>query len=359
MSRGALAIPIPAALLAALLAGCTRTQDIPRARLGALPFPGATTLFAQCGAADVGAHHYSGPLDRPFSASEGARGIVYTCRAGFLDMAHLREAVDWTWYLHARASELLDQGGGVSTFTYDRTEFELSVSTPAAWSSIPAHLRRDVLEEAAVRIGQRAAYFVQTWHEIESWYGLRTVFFVPEDRSAFTWDDSTSHLVGMDIAGRIIRSRPADYDAAAAAEIRRTLEDLGAVPASRVEAAAMAVSMHWWSGNSPLKRDLDTGLASGRKEPWLVPGFADCGDPEPAILPVPDLRDVHGFDLTGMFELRLTPRASTLKAAEVESQLTPPLNAERDIPIIISRIRSEMVAKWGPDVDSPHAATGK
>jgi hypothetical protein len=359
MARGVHSILILAAAIAGFVSGCARIQEIPRARLGALPFPGATTLFSSCGPADVGTHHYAGPLERPLSSGEGARGIVYTCRAGFLDMAHLRETVDWTWYLHARARELLVQGGGVSTFTYDKTDFELSVSPPATMPVVPVHLRRKVLDEAAIRIGQRAAYFVQTWHEIESWYGLRTVFFVPEDRSAFTWDDSTSHLVGMEIAARIIRSRPGNYDDDAAAEIRRTLEDLGAVPASRVEAAAMAVSMRWWSGNSPLKRDLDTGLASGRKAPWLVPGFPDCGDPEPAELIVPSLRDIHGFDLTGMFELRLTPRTRVLKAAEIDPQLTPPLHAERDIPIIIDRIRSEMVAKWGPDVGSPYTPPEK
>lgn len=353
MARGARSISILAAALGALLAGCTRTHEIPRARLGALPFPGATTLFSACGTADLGAHHYAGRLERPLSAGEGARGIVYTCRAGFLDLAHLRETVDWTWYLHARAGELLAQGGGVSTFTYDKTDFELSVTPPAAMADVPDHLRRQVLDDAALRIGQRAAYFVQTWHEIESWYGLRTVFFVPEDRSAFTWDDSTSHLVGMEIAGRIIRSRPSDYDAAAAAEIRRTLEELGAVSASRVEAAAMAVSMRWWSGNSPLKRDLETGLESGRKTPWLVPGFADCGDPEAADLIVPGLADVHGFDLTDMFELRLTPRTNVLRGRESHADLKPPLDAERHIPMIIDQIRAEMVAKWGAGVGTP------
>lgn len=355
MPRGLLSSLILATTVvsAGLCSGCARTQEIPRARLGALPFPGATTLFSSCDTTDLGTHHYSGRLERPLSVGEGARGIVYTCRAGFLDIAHLRETVDWTWYLRARAQELLAQGGGVSTFTYDKTDFELSVNPPGVMPDIPDHLRRAVLEEAAIRIGQRAAYFVQTWHEIESWYGLRTVFFVPEDRSAFTWDDSTSHLVGMEIAARIIRSHPSDYDAAAAAEIRRTLDDLGTIPASRVEAAALAVSMRWWSGNSPLKRDLETGLATGRKTPWLVPEFADCPDPEPAEFLVPSLADVQGYDLSDMFELRLTPRTSLLRGRESDPVLAPPLDAERHIPVIIDRIRAEMVAKWGPEVDRP------
>src|SRR5262249_12707791 len=110
MPRGVWGI-VGAALAAAMLTGGVADEHTPRWRLGALPFPGPLSLYAAADATDLGMHRYTSWWERPFEEGEGARGIMYTCRAGFLDLAHLRDAVDWTRYLRDHVQRLLSHDG--------------------------------------------------------------------------------------------------------------------------------------------------------------------------------------------------------------------------------------------------------
>lgn len=335
----------------ATLSGCSPEEaSLPRARLGALPFPGPFTLYTASQADEVGGHRYES-TDCVLGLGEGARGIVYTCKAGFLDLAHLREAVDWTWFLHRHARDLLVAGGSVA-FENDQTRFEFIVHPPRL-DGLSAAERADVLEEAAVRLGQRGAFLVETWHEIESWYGLRTVFFVPEDRSAFTWDDTASHVVGVRIGARVARATAREFDTAAAAAIREELDALGAVPKTWVDKATQRVAGRWWKGETPIRRDLDIGLQSGVKDPWIVHGLECCDGVEPIRLEVPSLRNVRGLDLSGVYEVRLT-LAPSLAAEMYKGEAVPrEIDAEREFPRLIEKMRAAMKARFGPDCDRP------
>ncbi len=337
------------------LCSCAADEDEkPRARLGALPFPGPFTLYVSSEMNELGPHHYSGPAGRPFGEqSEGARGIVYTCRAGFLDLAHLRETVDWTWWLRAHSRKLMVAGGGTFAFENDETGFELVIAIPPALSALPAAERAAVIDEAALKLGQRSAFMVETWHEIESWYGLRTVFFVPEDRSTFTWDDTASHAIGMQIGARLAGYTRKEYDSRAAGAIKAELEELDAVPKTWVDKAVYRVKGRWWAGDSPLRRDLQTGLTTGYKEPWIVPGLECCCGVDPLQLEVPSLKGVRGHDLSGMYEIRLNLNPAF--AAEMYKGRPVPttIDAEREFPVLIERLRADMKTKFGDDVDKP------
>ena len=324
----------------------------PRPRLGALPFPGPLTLYVSTEVGELGDHHYVGMLERPLGTSDGARGIIYTCSAGFLDLAHLRESVDWTWWLYAHTRTLV-RNGGTLAFQNDQTGFELIVRPSPALDALPRHERAAILDEAAIRLAQRGAVMVETWHEIESWYGLRTVFFIPEDRSTFTWDDSASHAVGIQIGARVAGVSRSEYDARAKAEIRAELESLHAVPKEWSDKAARMMSQRWWDGETPIRRDLDTGLTTGFKVPWLVPGLDYCKSPEPARLPVPSLRDVRGHDLSGIYELRLTPSTTIAQRMYAGRPVPPSIDAEREFPGLIEQLRTEIKARFGPDADKP------
>jgi hypothetical protein len=341
-----------AIVLLAGLGGCAREEvAVPRARLGALPFPGPFTLYVSSEVGELGGHRYEAP-DGVLGLGEGARGIVYTCRAGFLDLAHLRESVDWTWYLRGHVVYLLEHGGGSVTFENDQTRFDLIVRPPRL-EGLSGAERAAVLDEAAVRLGQRGAFLVETWHEIESWYGLRTVFFVPEDRSTFTWDDTASHAVGAGIGARVARVPRKEFDEKAAAAIREELESLGAVPKSWVDRATQRVAGRWWKGEVPVRRDLDIGLESGSKAPWIVPGLECCEGVEPIRLEVPSLRDVRGRDLTGMYEIRLTLWPSLAAEMYKGEEAPQAIDAEREFPRLVEKIRASMKERFGPECDRP------
>src|SRR5436190_23969737 len=93
------------------LGGCASSAaaDAPRDRLGCLPFPGPMTLYTVADPARLG-HHRSGRWPKPFADDEKERGILYTTRAGFLDLAHVRIAIDWTHYSTVAAREAVTAG---------------------------------------------------------------------------------------------------------------------------------------------------------------------------------------------------------------------------------------------------------
>ncbi len=339
---------------AAGLGGCSSTGEValPRARLGALPFPGPFTLYGASEVSELGPHRYEAP-DPVLGLGEGARGIVYTCKAGFLDLAHLRESVDWTWYLRGHARTLLEGGGGSFVFENDQTRFELIVRPLPRMAGMSAAERETVLEDAAVRLGQRGAFLVETWHEIESWYGLRTVFFVPEDRSTFTWDDTASHAVGVAIGARMASAPRGEYDERAAAAIREELEDLGAVPKTWVDRATQRVAGRWWKGEVPIRRDLDIGLSGGSKAPWIVQGLECCAGVEPIRMTVPSLRDVRGHDLSGVYELKLTLSKGLAGEMYKGEPVPHEIDAEREFPRLIEKVRAAMKDRFGPECDRP------
>lgn len=335
------------------LTGCSLNDSLPRARLGALPFPGTFTLYASADTSELGLHRYTNWWVRPFAEGEGARGIMYTCRAGFLDLAHVREAVDWTRYCWRHGAGLIRSGGGSHRFENDGTGFELRITLPPWWEELPATKRRALAHEASIRIGQRVAYELGTWHEIITWHGWRSVFFVPEDGSSFTWEDTTSHLVGATIAGRVLQNGDHEYSRRASDAITSMMVELGAVPDEMVDQAARLVEGRWWRDGVAIRRDLDVGLEQGFKVPWVVPDLGYCGDAEAMMLPVPSLSDVEGRDLSGLYELRITAPSSILARLYPGAERPTPIITHRDFAPLIEEIRRQMAARFGAEVALP------
>ncbi|HSC70057.1 MAG TPA: DUF4056 domain-containing protein, partial [Candidatus Methylomirabilis sp.] len=100
-------------MLSVVLCACASGSQTPRIRLGSTPFPGLLSLYAAADPRDLGMHRYEPWWERLVDPDETSWGNLYTCRAGFLDLGHLREYVDWARYIHDRAGEVL-RGGGES-----------------------------------------------------------------------------------------------------------------------------------------------------------------------------------------------------------------------------------------------------
>src|SRR5690349_16968818 len=90
------------------LVGCAGPADGPRDRLGALPFPGFFTLYSVADPARLGEHRYE-RTPRIFRPDETERGIIYTARAGFLDIAHVRITIDEVRFCAGRVRVALEQ----------------------------------------------------------------------------------------------------------------------------------------------------------------------------------------------------------------------------------------------------------
>jgi hypothetical protein len=290
-------------LAAGVVAASSWPSPEPRMRYGSLPFPGRFTLYKAAGPADLGVHR-SGPwIDRLGEADETSGGILYTARAGFLDLAHMREYIDWGKFVHDRALECIRTGEASFEFDWSGGRFVVEV-TPAA----RAGTDRD-REARAALLAQRLVVALGTWHEAATWHGYRTYPGISEQRSAFTWDDTTSHVVASRVVGRALEAGGPDWDGAVTAVLAAELEDLGAVDAQTSLHAVELIRGVWWTGSEeqapePLRRDFDTGLWTGHKTPWLVAELSQS-PPEPLALSAwPTAPD--GTDLRMAFRVRAT-----------------------------------------------------
>ena len=333
-------------LIAVLSAGCNGVGR-PTMRMGALPFPGLG-LYEVADPADLGRHNYWTLFQ--FADGEVSRGVVYTERAGFLDVAHVRDTADWTAYYASAAARAMRAGdrharvGGP-----DRTRVHLRFDYPPGWDDLTDRHRRRLIPDLAVRAGQEAAYAVATWHELLTWYDHGVLPFVSEKHSAFTVDDVMGHVVGLRVAGRALRDTSRDYADAVAHALATELRDLDARPPDGTRRAVGRTKGHWWERGTGLKRHLDLGLDDGLVRPMLVHATV-----EPEQFPLPRVADATtDLDLADFFRveleshLRLYDRELRPKLAGDPTRIRP----RRDIPRLMEFVRAEMRDEIGPNVD--------
>src|SRR5215212_6292895 len=112
-SRWAAAAVVALSLVAG--AGCASSaspvDEPPRDRMGSLPFPGTFTLYRIADADRLVQHRYE-RTPRLFREDEGKHGIVYTTRAGFLDVGHIRITVDTVRYCSNHIREAIRAQSG-------------------------------------------------------------------------------------------------------------------------------------------------------------------------------------------------------------------------------------------------------
>lgn len=343
-------------MLVATLLGACGGEAMPRVRVGALPFPGPLTLYTTADPTRLGPHHYEDWSSRPFAPQEGDEGIVYTKRAGFLDLSHLRETADWVRYISGRvAAELMDSTGESRTISWAHqdTRYSLEVCPPEWFAALPRQERAQRVTELAADIASATTYLLMTWHEVATWYGWSTLPLVSEKRSAFTWDDITSHLVGIEIGRRVIisgMSSGKEYDRAIADSIQAELRRLEAVSPQECDAASDRVKGRWWTptttGGEPIRRHTSIGLDGRPVSPWLV----DRGQPTLFYAPLGLLS--RGQDISTCWSLRLSP-PEWLRTLATGSSTT--MNAEtyiearRSMPQIVEQVADDMRAQFGPD----------
>ena len=347
-SRNALAL----ALLLLGLVGCNAPGQ-PTLRMGALPFPGQG-LYTVADPADLGHHRYWTPFQ--FADGEVGRGIVYTEKAGFVDVAHVRDTADWTRYFADRIRPAL--AAGRTTLVVggpDRSKLHLRFDYPPGWDDLAGSERRRVLDDVSLRAAQETAYAVASWHELITWYDYGVLPGVSERHSAFAYDDVMSHVLGLEVARRAIagvRAGEDDYNSCVTAALVQVLREQGASTPEQTKAATRAVRGDWWVDGVALKRHADLGLDDGRVVPMLV--SAGPGTPEEFALPrVADAASA-GLDLSGFFSLEIEPRLKVyrrLLRGRLDGEPVRIVPA-RDIPRLMQTVQQEMRDEFGPLVNT-------
>lgn len=314
------------ALTLALLTGCATTPssslDTPRIRVGGLPYPGWTNYIPLTSPLELGVHRYPFWRSVNETAEEVSSGMVYTRHAGFVDVAHVRSTVDWVRYVYVvTLTRLLEPDPAALPplrWGWLGMNYRLSVRTPEAWQALTTAQRQPLAQQAATVLAQRLAVSISTWHEVGSWYGQMIVPPIREVRSAFTWDDSTSHVLAAQVGQRALAAsdplNPDSWNAAVTREFAAVMADLGPVDAACQNEALTASRGRWWQGTQTLKRDFDIGLKGDQaKRPWRVEGLA-CAElsqaaaqPTPLALPTwGALKQTTGWHFEPWFEWTVT-----------------------------------------------------
>ncbi|RJT43399.1 DUF4056 domain-containing protein [Rahnella woolbedingensis] len=178
--------------------------------------------------------------------SEEKSGLIYTRRGGFIDIAHVRDTADNTFYLFTRIYPRL--GSDWRLFYSEELglrRIQLKRFTPP---SSPAE--RYTL---AAWLAGHLAFQLAQWHEIAQWYGFQSVKGFSEEVSAFSPEDLYSNLLGARLAINVILQGNAGttekYNAAMEKALRSTLTQLGAVSEAETERQFHEVDGVWWNSH--------------------------------------------------------------------------------------------------------------
>jgi len=335
-----------------------------RVTLGPIPIPGYC-IGNVTGPDEIGHHIYdSGVFDQGSKedpddglSSNEENGLVYTCRGGFIDTAHVRDYADWTIFLATNIARSLETG------------LELDLPDEAGKRHVSVlPFPRDVIERIgrrsiAIRIGQWLAFQLSVWHEAATWFGWSSVAAFPEKVSAFSPEDLYSNIIGTRIAVAIASQRTARdeliYNRSADHWFSRILTHLGAVSGELGEQAMDAVDGLWWDSKKRLpdptlvlKRNLAVGSTL---TPWLVPPermppdlIAACGKtPDPLPITSPDNIDGRPFSEIAAISIEVST-----KLARLEPFLR--LNGKvgnKDFPLIIEVTGAQIRDAYGPRAD--------
>jgi hypothetical protein len=325
----------------------------PRIRYGAYP----TSILGTPWAGErLGNHRYY------FGLSE-KNGIAYACRAGHVDIMHVRIAADWTAYLAGESYRHIMRGD--ESFSYklfvDRSRNHVHISYPENWESFSPDQKSRIARDVALAMGPYLTFTMTTWHEILTWYGFQCIGLPTEYPSAFSWEDSYSNLLGTILAGRALQDTERSYNQAMKRVLDEEMKTLGVQPARVSKQVSESVYGTWYKGRVSMfvdlrRRNFDIGLDDGFITPLLLPNAPGCDGAEPISYPVPTLDSLakYGFAATIEIEPHEWEKNKILRIVYPDKKGKRILPAQH-FPTIMAQIRREAEAKYGPEMvaDAP------
>ncbi len=209
--------------------------------------------------------------DKKIGTNEN-NGVIYTCKGGFIDTAHVRDYSDLTIYLFFEFYKNLG------------TAFDVELKGelgPRVILVDPVEVKGGKFERARVAavMASWTAYQLSLWHEIAQWHGYSEFSMFSEEPSAYSVEDAYSNLLGISIANGLIYSALVFNDNQYARNFdtwfQATLKTLGAVSEKESRRYMRHVDGFWWDSTKRLpekfivlKRNYNMGHV---QTPFLVP----------------------------------------------------------------------------------------
>ena len=337
-----------------------------QASLGPIPIP----FFAIGNIIDVddlGPHKYdSGAFSIRGSSETNAfssekNGLIYTCRGGFIDTAHVRDYADWTLYWAATIARASVSGATVELPAEGGARRVIIQPLP------PELIERYGLRQTVIAHAQWMSFQLSIWHEIATAYGFASIDLYPEYVSAFSPEDLYSNLLGIKIAGGVLMqgggaASDSLYDQNMNVWLRTTLQFLEPVSAKEGSAATYLVDGVWWDSKSRLpnprlvlRRNLDAGndiapwqVSRAYSSPQMTAWVNEqCDGAERAVIlrRRSSLRGVQFADLLTL-EIDVDVRDPFPFPRPGSTRIT-----QADFPAIIDSVRQRAIQVLGPTAD--------
>jgi hypothetical protein len=322
----------------------------PRVRLGYVPRPKLGTKFL--GRQDLGQHGYGPNLSE-------RNGLVYTCKAGHIDIAHVRKAADWTVFLAAKTfHEIIENEEDFSFKMYEPSRYCVQLTYPENWNDMSKEVRERIAYRTSIALGQYLAFAGLTWHEIMTWFGYRAKGLVSERPSAFTWEDTFSNLFGIHVAVLAFKDAQHPYNEAVTRILDRELQRLEVQPGYISKSATESVRGAWFTmeffHTVMKKRNFDLGLDDGFVTPTLIPSVCGCEGVKAQSLPIPNLESLsdYGFSVTLEIEPNIWEDDIILDIINHDgNRRSRRIEPAIHFAPIMDYIRTDAVNKYGPDMD--------
>ena len=293
-----------------------------------------------------------------------SNGLIYTCRGGWIDTAHVREQADNVVFLALAMLGALESGSTIVIPGHGAPTTIVVTALP------PGFIEREGRMNIAMTLAAWTAFRISIWHEVSTWFGYQSVAGFSEQPSAFSPEDLYSNALGLRLGMAVLvdhdfRSE-ADYDVAIEAFIEEALRRLDAQPRLTARAIMGALDGHWWDSTRRLPDNL---LVTRRMfpphgaeiSPWraedafergAVPEVFDatCRRASTRSLVVAD--HVGRVDTSGVVSIRWTPESwadETLwLAGTTEREVT-----EHDLDALVVRSHEAMEVVFGRGFDAP------
>jgi len=217
-----------------------------------------------------------------------AVGQVYTCKAGFIDLGHLRDLCDLTGFVF---SHIATSGGAARTIiptTHGEARLIAPVP-PAEWLTVAR----------SIAFSDSIGYEIMTYHQF-----MLTRPGPGGHHSSFSPEDLCSNYLGTLVAERAIQSgRP--FNAAVTAELAALLRSLGALPKAGSLAAFRLINHRWvnFGGPQSLLTDGYLRRRNFTNVPW--PAGHPCDAATPAFVTAPLRLSAPFYDYTHTESFRL------------------------------------------------------
>ncbi len=210
-------------------------------------------------------------------------GLIYTGKAGFLDLGHIRDMVDMTKSIHDQLTQGPTPNKVAAVFSFGGATV---VMGEAVLHKCPVD---DILVARAI------AYDVGLGHEIFS-YDLSTP---GGHNSSFSPEDLCSNLLGTLIGARALKAG-GNFNAAVIRELDKLLRDLDAQSAAESRRAFDLINGRWvnWSdttGTASLLRKNYLRRRNFSHVPWKAGHSSDSATPAFVTTFFPHLRSIYTY----------------------------------------------------------------